>query len=282
MLSIVGEAVHLTAEKETLLLTLYGKALDSRLPGSILHDTFADDVVHKIDFDFGSLSLPRGGEVSLPVRAKHLDGWTREFLAAHPRANVLHLGCGLDSRVFRIDPSPPGDDGVRWYDVDYPEVIALRRKLYPARAAGYETIGSSVTALRWLDGVAADRPTLVVAEGLLVYLRRDDGLALLRALTARFPSGEIIFDAPSRAMTWLTSRLRAFKKTGAVMHWGIDDPRALEREVPRLRLVDDVPFLTMPELMEHLQPSAMQRLVYRLLGGTRFYRTLVRHLRYRF
>jgi hypothetical protein len=28
-------------------------------------------------------------------------GWTREFLAACPTANVLHLGC---SRVYRIDP----------------------------------------------------------------------------------------------------------------------------------------------------------------------------------
>jgi O-methyltransferase involved in polyketide biosynthesis len=67
------------------------------------------------------LKLPSGAAISLPVRAKHLDGWTREFLAAHPRSTVLHLGCGLDTRVYRVDPPA----GARWYDVDLPAVIEL-------------------------------------------------------------------------------------------------------------------------------------------------------------
>src|SRR5262245_37426911 len=118
------EAVHLTREKETLLPTLYGKALDSRTQHPILGDTFADEVVQRLDYDFEKLKLPRGAGISLPVRAKHLDGWTREFLAANPSQTVLHLGCGLDSRVLRIDPAAT----VRWYDVDHPEVIELRRR----------------------------------------------------------------------------------------------------------------------------------------------------------
>lgn len=32
---------------------------------------------------------------------------------------MLHLGCGLDARVFRCDPGP----GVEWYDVDTPDDI---------------------------------------------------------------------------------------------------------------------------------------------------------------
>ena len=77
-------------------------------------------------------------------------------------STVLHLGCGLDSRVFRIDPPAT----VRWYDVDLPDVIDLRRRLYPERH-DYELIATSVTDLRWLDGIPADRPVLVVAEGLV-------------------------------------------------------------------------------------------------------------------
>lgn len=100
------EKVRLPNEKETYLSTLYGKALDARAEDSILGDTFADDVVRHIDFDFEKLKLPKGGEITLPMRAKQLDGWTREFLAAHPTSTVLNLGCGLDSRVFRI--APPG------------------------------------------------------------------------------------------------------------------------------------------------------------------------------
>lgn len=72
------EKVHLTKEKETLLPTLYGRALDSRSANPILGDTFADEAVRRLDYDFAKLDLPRGASISLPVRAKHLDLWTRE------------------------------------------------------------------------------------------------------------------------------------------------------------------------------------------------------------
>jgi O-methyltransferase involved in polyketide biosynthesis len=73
-------------------------------------------------------------------KALGFDNWATEFLAAHERATVVHLGVGLDTRVWRVDPGP----GVTWYDVDYPEVIDVRRKLFPDRT-NYRMISSSVT-----------------------------------------------------------------------------------------------------------------------------------------
>ncbi|WP_208719834.1 class I SAM-dependent methyltransferase [Amycolatopsis circi] len=75
----------------------------------------------------------------------------------------------MDSRAFRLDPP----SGVRWFDVDLPDVIALRRKLYSADD-GYRTIAASVTDSGWLDEIPADRPTLILAEGLLRYLREAE------------------------------------------------------------------------------------------------------------
>ena len=124
---------------------------------------------------------------------------------------MLHLGCGLDSRVFRVDPPAT----VRWYDVDHPEVIELRRRVYPARAAGYEMIGTSLVDLAWLAEIPDDDPVFVVAEGVLIYLPEAAGAALLRAITAKFPAGELAFDIYSRTMVWLTRRLPTVKKTGA-------------------------------------------------------------------
>lgn len=98
------DKVRLTKEQEPYLMTFYGKVMDARVENSILGDTFADQAARRIDFDFTKLWLPEGAAITLPMRAKHLDGWVREFLAAHPESTVLHLGCGLDSRVFRIDP----------------------------------------------------------------------------------------------------------------------------------------------------------------------------------
>ncbi|CCV05358.1 Tetracenomycin polyketide synthesis O-methyltransferase tcmP (fragment) [Mesorhizobium metallidurans STM 2683] len=65
---------------------------------------------------------------------------------------MLHLGCGLDTRIFRVDPP----QGVEWFDVDYPEVIELRRKLYPSRDH-YHRVASSVTEPDWPAEVPGNR-----------------------------------------------------------------------------------------------------------------------------
>ena len=263
--------------KETYLTTLYGKALDAGAEHPILGDRLAAKAVARIDCDFAALKLPRGGEVTLPMRALHFDRWTRAFLAAHPESTVLHLGCGLDTRVFRIDPGP----GVRWVDVDRPEVIALRERLYPERA-GYQQIGASVTDPAWLEAIPGDRPVLALAEGLVQHLPEQAAIGLFRRIAGRFTSGQIAFDGYSGTMVRLVSRLPAARQAKVKLTWGIDDPRDLEREIPGLRLVEDVAFLTMPELVARLSTTWRSRVMYRVMQRLPFYRRLVRHLRYEF
>jgi len=267
--------VHLKKENEPYLITLYGKALDSRMENSILNDTFADEVVRKIDFDFEKLKTPKGVEVSLPVRAKHFDGWTREFISAHQGVTVLNLGCGLDSRVFRIDP--PAD--VHWYDIDLPDVIDLRRSLYPERN-GCLLIGSSVTDPGWLESIPGDRPVIVVAEGLLQYLSEQDVITLFSRITGKFPEGQFIFDAYNRAMIRFVMLLAAARRSRPSLLWGMGDPREFERRIPRLILVSEIPFLTMPELIERLSLSQARRAMFRLLSP--LLKKMVRHFRYEF
>ncbi|TKC99015.1 class I SAM-dependent methyltransferase [Polyangium fumosum] len=269
--------VRLTKEKETYLATLHGKAMDATAPNTILGDRFAADAVAHIDYDFEALKLPSGGHITLPLRARHFDQWTRAFLARHPASTVLHLGCGLDTRVYRIDPGPE----VRWYDVDFPDVLTLREKLYPERE-GYRRIGASVTDLAWLDTIPGDTPVLVVAEGLFMYLRERDGAAMLRRITEQFPRGEVVFDGYSAAMVRLVSRLATVRGAKVELVWGIDDPHDLEKQVPKLRLVESVAFLTMPDLVDRLSKSWFSGVMHGLMGRLPFYRNLVRHLRYAF
>lgn len=269
--------IHLTKEKETYLATLYGKALDVAAAQPILGDRLAAEAVARIDYDFKKLKLPSGGEVTLPLRARHFDEWTRAFLAANPISTVLHLGCGLDTRVYRVDPGPQ----VRWVDVDLPDVIALRQQLYPARH-GYQQIGASVTDPAWLKTIPGDTPVLVVAEGLMMYLPEPEGVALLRRITGRFPSGQIAFDGYSGMMVRLVSRLATVRGAKVELLWGIDDPHTLEQQVPGLRLVESVEFLTMPELVSRLARNPFAKVRHGIMGRLPFYRHLIRHLRYEF
>src|SRR4051794_3600560 len=206
--------VHLTEEKETLLITLLARAVDSRQRKSLLGDQTAADVLRRIDYDFAKLKLSSGDRSAIVIRAKQLDVWTAEFLAENPEATVLHLACGLDSRVFRIDPPP----SIRWFDLDYPEVIELRRQLYPERE-GYRMIGSSVTDFDWLEEVPTDRPVLIIAEGLTPYLKEADVKGLLNQVTARFPRGQILFDVLSPLAGRAGEQKHTIKSTGAKFHW---------------------------------------------------------------
>jgi O-methyltransferase involved in polyketide biosynthesis len=272
-----AEKIHLTKEKETYLATLYGKALDATTAQPILGDHFAAEAVARIDYDFKALKLPSGGEITLPLRARHFDGWTRAFLAVNPVSTVLHLGCGLDTRVYRIDPDPQ----VRWFDVDLPDVIALRQQLYPARE-GYQQIGASVTNPAWLEAIPGDTPVFVVAEGLMMYLPQPEGIALFRRITGQFPSGQIAFDGYSGVMVRLVSRLATVRGAKVELVWGVDDPHDLERQVPGLHLVENVEFLTMPDLVNRLARNPFSKVMHGMMGRLPFYRHLVRHLRYEF
>ena len=269
-----SEHVHLTKEKETLLWTLYARALDSRSKHPILHDQAAEEVVGRIDYDFRTLKIAPDDVIGFAVRTKHLDQWTRDFLAAHPEATVLHLGCGLDSRVERIDPPP----SVRWYDLDFPDVIELRRRLYPPRD-GYCLIGADVADKSFLDQVRASGPVMIVAEGLLMYLSENEVKDLFQRLTSHFQSGQLAFDVLSRLAVRIAKWNPALRATGAQMRWGVDDLRVLEQWVPRLQLVREV---ALTEAVESARISWGYRLIYRVANRLPPWRRMVRFLLYRF
>lgn len=232
---MTGEKVVLHGAQETLLITLCAKAGESQLPDSLLKDRFAAQAQARIDYDFDRLKIDRDMMIGIALRAHVIDGWTRDFLGAHPEATVLHLGCGLDSRVFRIAPSA----NVRWFDVDYPDVIALRQRLYPARE-GYTLLPSSVTEPDWLDAVPQDRPAFVIAEGLLPYLPAEEVVLLLERVTNHLPGGELVFDAYSRLGLTLIAWQPSVRATGATLHWSLDDPEELLRQLPHLELVEEL------------------------------------------
>ena len=105
-----------------MLATFYAKALDADLENPILGDRWAKDIVDRIDYDWSRTTITARNSPAVTTRSAHFDMWARQFLAVHQEATVLHLGCGLDSRYYRLDPGP----GVEWYDVDYPDVTELR------------------------------------------------------------------------------------------------------------------------------------------------------------
>jgi O-methyltransferase involved in polyketide biosynthesis len=260
----------------TNLCTLYLRAYESRSEHPILGDRAAAEAVERINYDFARMhraAKPWANQFLVALRAKQLDTWADDFLRRNPDAVVLHLGCGLDSRAFRLDvPS-----GVSWFDVDMPDVMALRRQLYTDRP-GYTMIGSSVTEPGWLEQVPADRPALIVAEGLLMYLDEAELRELLRRLTDRFQTGELLADLLSPwGPRFSNSPLLAKASTSGITKWGTRDGHELREWIPRLRLVENATFLDPAKI-----PLTPQRIVYRILTATSFMRNYDRLYRFRF
>ncbi|WP_319452700.1 MULTISPECIES: class I SAM-dependent methyltransferase [unclassified Mycobacterium] len=224
--------VDLSGAPQTMLATFYAKALDAGLEKPILGDRLAKQIADRIDYDWSKTAITAGNSPSVTTRSAHFDTWARQFLAVNPDAVVLHLGCGLDGRFFRLDPGP----GVEWFDVDYPDVITLRTQLYPTRD-NYHVIAASVTDPAWFADIPRDRPTLMIGEGLTMYLTRDDGTALLRRVVDHAPSGELQFDAFNRLgikSQWMNTVVR---RSGSTLYWGIDGPDEVLDAVPGTRLL---------------------------------------------
>ena len=230
----VTEKLHvdLSGAPQTMLATFYAKALDADLEKPILGDRWARDIVDRIDYDWKKTTITARTSPAVTTRSAHFDEWARQFLAVNPEAVVLHLGCGLDSRYFRLDPGP----GVEWYDVDYPDVATLRQQLYPEREH-YHVVAASVTDPAWLADIPADRPTLMIAEGLTMYLTEEAGVALLRRIVEHAPSGELQFDAFNRLGIKSQWTNRVVRRSGATLHWGIDRPDDIVKAVPGVRLL---------------------------------------------
>lgn len=270
------EKVTFTKEKETMLVTLYGRALETDEKDPILRDPAAQEAIRRIDYDFKSLNLKWSDRLAIAARAKMFDQWAGEYLASHPNACVLHLGCGLDSRVFRLDPGP----GILWFDVDFPEIIELRQRLFPARD-GYFMIGTSVTEGNWLTQIPRDRPVLVIAEGLMYYLAEADIQALLQQIVARFPSGQIMFDSISRLYLKMQKTNVGISATGARMLWGLNDPHEIEGWLPQVKLVTKLSVMD-PEFPNIKKMSGGLRLLIRAFALLPALRDMGLMLRYQF
>jgi O-methyltransferase involved in polyketide biosynthesis len=259
----------LTGAQETLVIPLYARALDHRSRRSILHDAKADEIVRSLDYDFARLGTRRPGPI-LPARNRQLDEWIREFLAVHANAVVLHVGCGLDTRCLRV-PAPPA---ALWCDVDLPEVIELRRTIF-AEGPSYRMLPGSLTDPGWLTALPNDRPLLAVADGVFEYLEKGAVVGFLGALVDRFPHGAAIFDVMSSAVQRRANQ-RLGQRSSAVLRWAVDDPRQLDRLLPRLRRTATVRLLTSRYL------PLTTRLLFSLGWPIPGIRNAIRLLRYEF
>lgn len=249
-------------ESRTLFIPLYGKALMSR--EGFLHDPDAERITDSCGFDFSRVDTSRKLAIYMSMRAMLFDGYAEAFARAHPDGVILQLGAGLDSRIRRVKA-----DNL-WYDLDLPEVIALRREYFPEDER-YQLLAAPALPAGWLEQLPRAKHALVLAEGLSMYLSGEDMRSLMSALQAHFGQTLFIFDAYSSLAARLSPLKNPVNAVKARIFFAMDDPQTLIQGRTGMRCVLDSDIIT-PEAVERLK--GIDRLRFRFMGraGKNLYR----------
>jgi methyltransferase (TIGR00027 family) len=172
-------------------MTAACRALETESEDGFVHDPFAARLAGERGFAI-LRALPHAEMMrfGLGARSKFLDELLLEVLASNPIGTVLSVGCGLDTRPWRLELPPQ----LRWIEVDFPDVLdykdghmagetpSCRRERLSAdlndreqRLAMYSAAGAA-HALMITEGLLMYLPAATV-EALAAEVSRESGVA---------------------------------------------------------------------------------------------------------
>lgn len=203
---------------KTLYIPLYGKAHVSR-KGIILNDPKAEEIWEAEGFALKGKSRSKWLAYYMGVRSAVFDEWLKRKMAQMPDAVVIHIGCGMDSRITRV-----GAGDHRWYDVDFPEVIAERKRYY-AETDHYRMIPGDARDSGWLTAMGEKQMAIVVMEGVSMYLTAEEMRNLADRLCGHFEHLVLLADAYTSFAAKMSKRRNPINDVGVTEVFGIDDPQ---------------------------------------------------------
>lgn len=223
----------LSGVPETTLWTLFNRATDAERVDSPFEDPHAirlrDQLAYPFRQRFGAPSQAH------PLRARAFDAELAAFLDVHPDGAVVALGEGLQTTYWRLGRR------VSWLSVDLPEIVELRRALLPQEPDVRQVAASALDTAAWMDR-AGDAPTIVTAEGLLMYFAPEDALGLIAACARRFPGGRMLLDTipPWFSRRTLSGARITTNYEAPPMPWGITAGAMRGLDVPGVAAVREV------------------------------------------
>ena len=135
-------------------------------PGRYSATRLADEIVAKIDYHFQGLGVPSSVVRQTALRAKMLDDRLRTFISQHPDAVVVALGAGLDPGMLRVQARRP-----RWTGTTSICHASSRCATnWCPRTTMPHSVAASLADDGWTDQIPSNRPTMLIADGLLAFL----------------------------------------------------------------------------------------------------------------
>lgn len=225
--------IDLSGVSETLLVTLYMRAKDAKSNHPFLNDRKAAEIISCMDYDFSAFDRVWMSYYGVLARAKLMDREVKRFMADNPGCVVVSVGCGLDTRFDRVD-----DGQVRWYDLDVPEVIDLRKQ-FLAESERVTCISGSAFDPSWTEKVEREgRRLLILSEGVMMYWEEAEVQKFLSILSEGFDELEAHFDLLYKGLVHRSSRHDVLKRMQAEFKWGVTDGSEVVRLAPAWKQLD--------------------------------------------
>jgi O-methyltransferase involved in polyketide biosynthesis len=204
----------LNGAAETMLQSFYARALYSKNPKNKFKDEKAEEIVAKLDYDFGNAEKDSAMSGGVVARTLVFDELVDDFIKKYPDCTVVNIACGLDTRFYRMD-----NGKITWYNIDLPETIEVRDSVYH-ESGRISTIGCSAFEPEWAEKVKVRGKMLFIIEGLTMYLTAEQVKKMLGIIRDNFDNAYVMMECISTKFINKENIEKSIKSTGATFIWG--------------------------------------------------------------
>lgn len=214
-----SENINLNGVQETLLLPLWGRANETKKEIPLLSDNAAVRIIENIGYDF-SVIKEKVNPLSCAswiARSIYFDNKIKLFLENNPEGSIINIGCGLDTTYERVS-----NDKAIWYELDFPEVIEIRKK-YITEKPKRRFLSYSVFDNEWYKHIENKKDVLIMMAGVIYYFEENQVRSLFGTIINEFEHCDIVFDYSSPKGVQIANK-KVIEKGGmdknAYLKWG--------------------------------------------------------------
>lgn len=224
----------------TALIPVAIKANETKRANARICDNMAVKIIDDLKLDTAPFDkfLSHEGVIARTIM---LDRWLKDFIEKNPETTVVNLGAGFDSRFSRVD-----NGKIAWFDVDFPDIINARSKIFPEQDR-VTLIASNILTDSWVGCVQETvqlkkGPVVFIAEGLFMYLSMEEITTLFQVLKNAFDSGILVAEQNCPLMMKNQKHHDTVKNTNAVFKSGTKSAKELEGLVKGIKLLEEHSF----------------------------------------
>lgn len=221
--------------QETALIPLAIKASETARDNARIKDEKAKQIIDALGVDVSKYDPFMSHEGVIARTIMYRNELVR-LLEQYPDAVCINLGCGFDDKFSQVD-----NGKLTWFDVDLPDQIAVRRKVYEDRDRCTMLEGSALDSA-WTSNIPKSDMYIIVMEGVLEYFSKEQVKTCLNMLCNSFKHGYLLAELHSPFLEKNSKHHDAVKHTNATFGWGTKSGKEYLELENRMKLVSETSY----------------------------------------